>query len=204
MSAVTATPLPRSGAPATVTRRDAALAALIDHAPGGRREAEDLETTLAFARSRKQPFDRTDTEGHLVASGLVASPELDQVVLLHHRQLDMWLQCGGHADPDDATAQQTALREAREETSLAVEPHPAHPDLLDVDVHEIPATDSFPAHLHLDLRYLLVADPTKQPEAPADEAHEVAWFELEEARALELDGGLLRLLGKVKVLASGG
>lgn len=187
-----------------MTRRDAALAALTDHVPGGPREAKDLETTLAFARSRKHPFDRTDTEGHLVASGLVASPGLDQVVLLHHRQLDMWLQCGGHADPDDLTAQETALREAREETGLTVEPHPAHPELLDVDIHEIPATDSFPAHLHLDLRYLLVADPAATPEAPAEEAHEVAWFELEAARGLELDGGLVRLLGKVKALASGG
>ncbi len=187
-----------------MTRREAALAALIDHAPGGPREAKGLETTLAFARSRKHPFDRTDTEGHLVASGLVASPDLDRVVLLHHRQLDMWLQCGGHADPDDATAQQTALREAREETGLTVEPHPAHPDLLDVDVHEIPATDSFPAHVHLDLRYLLVADPRQEPEAPDEEAHEIAWFELDQARTLELDEGLLRLLGKVRTLASGG
>lgn len=201
---MTATPLPPTGGAGTVTRREAALAALIEHAPEGPSEAKDLETTLAFARSRKQPFDRTDTEGHLVASGLVASPELDRVVLLHHRQLDTWLQCGGHADPEDITAKRTALREAREETGLTVEPHPAHPDLLDVDVHEIPATDSFPAHLHLDLRYLLVADPAGTPEAPADEAHEVAWFELDEARALELDEGLVRLLGKVETLASDG
>lgn len=156
---------------------------------------------LAFARSRKRPFDRTDTEGHLVASGLVASRSLDQVVLLHHRQLDMWLQCGGHAEADDLSARQTALREAREETGLAVEPHPAHPGLLDVDVHEIPATDSFPAHLHLDLRYLLVADATSAPEAPEDEAHEVRWFDVTEALELDLDDGLRRLLEKVQGLA---
>lgn len=201
---MTATPLPRAGVLWPVTRREAALAALTAHAPADPNEAKDLETTLAFARSRKQPFDRTDTEGHLVASGLVANPGLDRVVLLHHRQLDMWLQCGGHADPGDATAKQTALREAREETGLSVQPHPAHPDLLDVDVHEIPATDSFPAHLHLDLRYLLAADPEDQPEAPADEAHEAAWFELDEALALELDEGLVRLLQKTRELADRG
>lgn len=183
-----------------MTRRQAALETLADHAPADEDEARDLETMVAFARTRDDPFDRGDTEGHLVASGLVASPSLDRVVLLHHRTLGMWLQPGGHAEPGDRSAQQAALREAREETGLDVEPHPTHPGLLDVDVHEIPATDGFPAHLHLDLRYLLVADPDHPPEAPADEAHEVRWFELDEALSLELDEGLIRLLDKVRAL----
>lgn len=175
---------------------------LASHAPAGPDEARDLERIRAFVERKADPFDREDTEGHVVASGLVTSPELDQVVLLHHAALDMWLQTGGHAQPGERSGHRIARREAVEETGFAeIEPHPQWPDLIDVDVHEIPATDAMPAHLHLDLRYLFVADPSLEPTVPEDEAHQVRWFDVETARqTLDLDPGLQRLLWKVRSL----
>src|SRR5439155_15774375 len=78
------------------------------------------------------------------------------MLLLHHRKLQKWLQPGGHADGDMNLAA-VALREATEETGidgLRVWLAP-----IDVDVHRVspPAED---AHLHLDVRYLVVASPT--------------------------------------------
>lgn len=175
------------------------LERLRDHEPAGPEEARDLERIVSFVERKEDPFDRTDPEGHLTGSGLVASRELDRVVLMHHRKLDMWLQCGGHAEDDESDARRVALREAREETGLRpLEPHPHWPGLVDVDVHEIPATDAMPEHLHLDLRFVLAADPSQQPTAPDGEAHEVRWFRLEEARSLDLDEGLQRLLWKLR------
>lgn len=174
---------------------------LDEHAPAGPDEREDLEAMLAFAEAKDQPFDRSDPEGHFVASGIVASPELDQVVLLHHNQLEMWLQPGGHAEPDENRGRAIARREVREETTLDVDEHPAWSGLFDVDVHQIPASGSMPEHRHLDLRYLFQADPEAVPTAPADEAGKVRWFDVEVARRkLDLDEGLERALWKLHSL----
>lgn len=174
------------------------FAALADHEPASPAEAESLERTRGFVADAKAPMDRSDAYGHVVASGLPAGPALDRVVLLHHRQLGMWLQPGGHAERGEVDPRAVAEREAREETGLAVERHPAIPGLVDVDAHRIPASSALPEHWHFDLRYVFAADPSVEPSAPPDEAHEVRWFGIEEALAeLELDEGLQRLLGKL-------
>ena len=49
-----------------------------------------------------------------------------------------------------------ALREAHEETTLAVQLHPTAPRPFDLDIHEIPERPGEPAHFHLDVRYLVV------------------------------------------------
>jgi 8-oxo-dGTP pyrophosphatase MutT (NUDIX family) len=171
---------------------------LADHAPADEAEAASLKRVRNYVEDAEAPMDREDTFGHVVASGLVASPALDRVVLLHHRQLDMWLQPGGHAEPGETRPSQVARREAREETGLDLEPHPDRPGLVDVDAHRIPATDRMPRHWHFDLRYVFQADPGEEPVVPDAEGHEVRWFTVDEAMAeLELDEGLQRLIGKV-------
>ncbi len=55
-------------------------------------------------------------------------------------------------------------------------PAQAEPELLDVDVHGIPAFGDEPAHLHLDVRFLLVAGPD-QTLRVSDESHELRWVE---------------------------
>ena len=82
-------------------------------------------------------------------------------LLLHHAQLDRWLQPGGHLDETDASPARAALREALEESGIA-QLRLANETLIDVDVHPIPARNigaiMEPAHLHYDLRYLVDAD----------------------------------------------
>jgi hypothetical protein len=51
------------------------------------------------------------------------------------------------------------LREALEETGLAGLTLPAQ-SLFDVDIHEIPQRKNEPAHLHYDLRYLIISPDT--------------------------------------------
>lgn len=172
------------------------------HDPAGPAELEHVSTVRAFAASTAEPMDRSSEDGHVVASGLVASPTLDRVVLLHHRQIGKWLQPGGHAEPGEEDPLEVARREAAEETGFeALGAHREFEGLVDVDVHEIPATDAMPAHRHFDLRFLFEADPSRQPRAPDEEAHEVRWFDLQKARReLELDEGLQRLLWKARSL----
>src|SRR2546430_4440940 len=61
----------------------------------------------------------------------------------------------------DAAA--TAHREAREESGLARIDWPQGPRrALDVDVHVIPARKDEPAHQHLDVRFLFLADSDRK------------------------------------------
>ena len=46
--------------------------------------------------------DRKNLAGHLTASGLLFNPQGDAVFLIYHNFLKMWLQPGGHLDPEES------------------------------------------------------------------------------------------------------
>jgi 8-oxo-dGTP pyrophosphatase MutT (NUDIX family) len=93
-------------------------------------------------------------------------------VILHHVKLDRWLQPGGHADGEPDLAQ-VALREAGEETGIVglrvIEP------AIDLDVHLIPARPGEPEHLHLDVRFVVMAPPDCELDGN-HESHDLAWW----------------------------
>ena len=169
------------------------------HAPGDEAEAADLARIRAFVQTHPQPFDRGLAEGHLTGSAVVLTADGARVLLLYHAKLRRWLQPGGHAEAGESAGEAVALREALEETGLSrLALHDAAPRPLDVDVHDIPARKDEPAHEHLDLRYLVVAD-AGEPLRPGDgETRQVRWFAWDELQALDLDHGLRRALAKAR------
>ena len=169
------------------------------HRPEGADETAHLAAILAFVTAHTDPFDRRIPDGHLTGSAFVLSADGRRVLLLHHRKLDRWLQPGGHANAGEANGEDVALREAREETGIeALQLHPDAPRPLDVDVHAIPARGSEPAHLHLDLRYVVIAPAGAGLLRSTKETNALRWFGWDELAALGLDGGLRRGLGKAR------
>jgi 8-oxo-dGTP pyrophosphatase MutT (NUDIX family) len=146
-------------------------------APVDAREAES-QTRLLAGLSMPEPFSEHADPTHVTASAIVMGPE---GVLLHfHKKLHLWLQPGGHIEPNEAPWD-AALREVLEETGLRASHLSGEPRVAHVDVH--PAG----AHIHLDLRYLVSA--SGRPAPPPDESQLVRWFSWDEAAAIA-DAGL--------------
>lgn len=123
--------------------------------PGERAAVERARSDiLDFCRHHPDALHRTCLQGHLTGSAVVVDEAGTRTLLLHHAKLGRWLQPGGHAD-GDGNLGHVAWREATEETGLAglrlVRP------AIDIDIHAIPARPGEPEHLHLDLRFAVVA-----------------------------------------------
>ncbi|MFC4608009.1 NUDIX hydrolase [Streptomyces maoxianensis] len=125
--------------------------------------------------------------GHVTASALVVEPERGRVLLTLHKKLGMWLQMGGHCEPDDATLAHAALREATEESGIrGLTLMPGGPVRL--DRHAIPA----PCHWHLDVQYAALA-PAGAVEELSDESLDLRWFAYDEVADVA-DESVVRLL----------
>ncbi len=159
---------------------------------GGAPESAEQQVTratmLAFAAEHADALVRSCVPGHFTGSALVVDDAGERTLVLFHRKLQRWLQPGGHAD-GDANLPAVAWREATEETGitgLRVDPDP-----IDLDIHEI-ASPGEPPHLHLDVRFLVVAPPGAT-EQGNHESEALAWVTLADLADLGVDPGTLRL-----------
>ena len=139
-----------------MTRREVLIRLLELHVAADDREEADRIAMLRLAHELEDPLSRHEPSAHFTASAFVIDGDCGHTCLVNHVKLDRLLQPGGHVEPTDLSLEAAALREAHEETALVVELHPAAPRPFDVDIHEIPARPGEPAHLHLDVRYLVV------------------------------------------------
>jgi 8-oxo-dGTP pyrophosphatase MutT (NUDIX family) len=172
-------------------------------------DRERAETIRRFVETHADCFERSCRDGHVTGSAWIASPDGEQALLVRHRKLGAWLQPGGHADGDPDPAA-VACREAAEECGLdslrlidwwrdgATSPQP-----FDVDVHLIPARADEAEHLHLDIRFLLVADPTEPPRA-SDESEEARWVPRGRIGVLNREPSLLRMAERARSILTGG
>lgn len=171
------------------------LARLVEgHQAADQREEQAKVRILTELQRLASPCDRDADPVHVTASGIVVGNR--GTVLHRHRRLHRWMQPGGHVDagerPGDA-----ALREAGEETGLALRHPVTGPALVHVDVH--PAADG---HVHLDLRYLLLGDDD-DPSPPPGESQEVEWLSWDEAEE-RADEALIGALRQARLQATNG
>jgi 8-oxo-dGTP pyrophosphatase MutT (NUDIX family) len=139
-----------------MTRRDVLVRMLQLHLTTDEREEADRCSMLRLAQELADPLSRNERSAHFTASAFVVDEAGERTCLVRHVKLDRLLQPGGHVEPSDISLEAAALREAHEETALAVALHPTAPRPFDLDIHQIPERPGEAAHFHLDVRYLVV------------------------------------------------
>ena len=143
---------------------------------------------LAFVDTHPDALHRSCIEGHLTGSAMVVDPGTERFLFMLHAKVGRWLQPGGHAD-GDAALPGVALREATEETGITGLRVAA--PAIDLDVHLFEAANEV-SHLHLDVRYLVVAPPAAVVRGN-HESHGLRWAGTDELDTLDLDPGTHRL-----------
>jgi 8-oxo-dGTP pyrophosphatase MutT (NUDIX family) len=177
------------------------LRALLDRLePADSLEREHKTRVIALLDEARDAFDRAHfSPGHVTASAFVVDPSREQLLLILHGKLGRWLQPGGHIDAGDPSVVATARREVLEETGLDLRAA-ANSQLLDVDVHQIPARADTPAHEHFDVRFAFEAERTDA--RAGSDALGARWVSIAELLAggpeLPTDESVLRAVRKLR------
>jgi 8-oxo-dGTP pyrophosphatase MutT (NUDIX family) len=159
--------------------RQAHLRRLLEEfVPANDREQQHRARILQLIERTAEPFSRAQYDpGHVTASAFVLNHDKSALLLILHGKLQLWLQPGGHVEPDDLDVMESARREVMEEVGLSAL-ELAAPGLFDVDVHPIPARPDQPAHVHFDVRFLFT---TREREAKAgSDARDARWVPIAE------------------------
>lgn len=161
------------------------IQALREYQPWNQQERQDRSEMLRRLQSGEPLLDRENLSAHMTASAWVVSPRRDRVLMAYHNLYDSWAWLGGHADGEEDLLS-VALKEVREESGLQ-DVRPLTEDIFSVEILAVAGHEKkgqfVSSHLHLNVTYLLEADPAHPVRCKEDENKAVGWFTLEGAIA---------------------
>ena len=147
---------------------------------------KSLDLLEKYSSDPTKPFFRDCfDDGHFTWSMLVVNKEKTKVLLMHHIKLWTWQQFGGHAD-GDSDIRNVAIREFEEESGISEHKAKVSEEILNIDIHLVPAKNWEPNHFHYDVSFLATVDEEIVFERQEAEVQDIAWFEIPEVMK-ELD-----------------
>lgn len=180
--------------------RQALLKQLVRYRERHPGEGDRVDQFVDFVDHHPDCFERILRTGHITGSAWIVDATGTKTLLTHHRKLNIWLQPGGHAD-GNSDLLEVALREGVEETGLR-ELEPVMAEILDLDIHGIPARKEEPAHLHYDVRYLLRQRGGDEYTVSV-ESHDLAWVAMERLEDYTPEWSMRRMRRKACEVLSG-
>ena len=176
-----------------------------NYVPFNEQEVKDKQFFID-CENIEQILTRENERCHLTSSGFVVNKDKTKILCSYHNIYKSWTWVGGHADGDDDMLY-VAMKEAKEETSIkSVKP------LLNIPIslESVPVLGHIkrgkyvPAHIHLNVTYLLEADENELIETKPDENSGVEWLTFDELlnKATEIYMILVykKIIEKIKVL----
>jgi len=150
---------------------------LLDYQPDSAQEEADREIMLDFLEKNPDCLLRSNKLAHFTASSWILDESGQQSLMVYHNIYDAWSWTGGHAD-GEADPLAVAIKEAQEETGLqqlkALKKTPISLEVITVEGHWKRGS-YVPAHLHLNLTYLLQASSTQALQHCPEENQGVRW-----------------------------
>ena len=152
------------------------------YVPYNEQEEADKQELLRILELNENYFIRENLAAHFTASGWVVSPDRTKTLLAYHNLYDSWAWLGGHAD-GETDLLSVALKEVREESRLK-EVFPVSDDVFSLEILPVFGHEKngkyVSSHLHLNVTFLLEADPTAEIHNNPDENSKVGWFDLDD------------------------
>ncbi|SMG40734.1 NUDIX domain-containing protein [Marivirga sericea] len=148
----------------------------------------------------EQAFNRSNLEAHFTASAWIVDPYSKEILLLHHKKLNKWLQPGGHAD-GETNLEAVARKEVKEETALE-NLHLIRDEIFDIDIHLIPENKGIPQHEHFDVRFAYFCNDIEKTQINF-ESNDFHWINLDKVESLTNEPSILRMKAKSKLLLNG-
>lgn len=150
--------------------------------PFNEQEEHDKAILLKWFESGSDILTRENEIAHLTASAWVVSPDKKSVLMAYHNIYNSWAWLGGHAD-GDADLHYVAQKEVMEESGLThvkfLLDEPFSIEILSVDGH-IKKGNYVCTHLHLNVTYLMEADPKDAVQNRPEENSAVAWIRVDQ------------------------
>ena len=188
-----------------MTREDS-IRQIENYPPFNEQEEKDKALILGWISNNENAFSRENTVAHITASAWVVNKDRSKVLMVYHNIYNSWSWMGGHAD-GETDLLSVAIREGKEEAGIS-NVHPVSEEIfsmesLTVDGH-VKKGKYVSSHLHLNVTYLLEADPKENVSVKADENSGAAWFSPEEALGKSTEPWFVehvykKLINKVKM-----
>lgn len=131
-------------------------------------------------------------ETHLVCYFVIASPDMNQILLVDHKKAELWLPPGGHVEPGE-DPKETVRREAKEELGIEAEFFSDKPFFLTVTK----TVGNIARHTDVSLWYLLKGDPRQFLDYDINEFNQIHWFLIDEIPFEKSDPHMKRFLQKM-------
>lgn len=175
------------------------------YVPKSEQETADQRIILEYIRQYPHTvLERENEYAHITSSGFVVNADASKVLMAHHNIYRVWAWTGGHAD-GDGDLLSVALREAEEETGVS-HIHPLGAGIASLDILPVwghmKRGKFVPAHQHLNVTYLLVADEADELTVRPGENSRVGWLPadglLEYTNEWHMDGVYTKLLERAR------